>query len=204
VTVAANVWWAICASAPLAFAVGSWLTRRRYERRAAEIGQVRLRIDIRGRIVAAFGAVEDVLGYRREQLVGNDVTMLMPAHVAAEHGGYVRRFAASLAAGGGSSRVLGRRRLVSAVRGDGSEQPFVLQARPLLRPWGLRFEGTLQLVPCGGAGPEAIPREEQAPRLDWRWLRNLGHEVRTPMAAIQGHAESGGRLRALCSPAATT
>jgi len=173
----------------VALLAGGFRARRRQHQLTSELELVRIRIDVSGRILKISGPIADHLGFTPAQLLGEDVTRLMPAQIGQDHDGYVRRFAAALGEARGSSRVLGIRRLVHARHRDGSEVPFVLRASAMSVRGQRLFEGLLQPVPSQGVQPDQVQQDESAPSLDWRWLRNLGHEVRTPMAAIQGHAE---------------
>src|SRR5690606_15453190 len=64
---------------------------------------------------------ERLFGYRAAEVVGRNVSMLMPAAQAAEHDGYLSRYLAT-----GERRVIGIGREVTGRRRDGTEFPLEL------------------------------------------------------------------------------
>lgn len=72
-------------------------------------------IDQHGTVISANRATEAVFGWCPSALVGRPVTTLMPATTAAEHAGFLDRYLA-----GGTPQVIGHRRVLEAVRADGS------------------------------------------------------------------------------------
>jgi PAS domain S-box-containing protein len=78
-------------------------------------------IDQRGIMTSVNAATEKMFGYGREELVGQNVRMLMPAPYADEHDGYLKRYAATRQA-----RVIGLGREALARRKDGTTFPVDL------------------------------------------------------------------------------
>lgn len=74
-----------------------------------------------GRILMVNRAAEMMFGYGPSELLGQDVTILMPNPYAAEHEGYVRNYLET-----GVARIIGSGREVVAKRRDGSEFPIDL------------------------------------------------------------------------------
>lgn len=74
-----------------------------------------------GRIVMVNRAAELMFGYAPAELLGQDVTVLMPPPYADEHVGYVRNYLET-----GLARIIGSGREVVAKRQDGSEFPIDL------------------------------------------------------------------------------
>lgn len=78
-------------------------------------------IDTTGRIETVNGAAEQMFGYEPRELVGKDVTVLMPPPFAGEHAGYVDRYLRT-----GQPRIIGIGREVIGLRKDGTQFPIDL------------------------------------------------------------------------------
>lgn len=78
-------------------------------------------IDERGCIETVNGAAERLFGWTADELVGRNVSMLMPSPYKDEHDGYLRRYLAT-----GERRIIGIGREVPALRRDGTELPIDL------------------------------------------------------------------------------
>jgi two-component system sensor kinase FixL len=96
-------------------------------------------IDERGTILAANPAVEANFGYRPEELVGRDVSVLMPEPDHSAHRGYIRRFLAT-----GERRIIGIGREVLGLRRDGTTFPLDLAVTELTVRGERRFLGLLR------------------------------------------------------------
>ncbi|MFO0875350.1 MAG: PAS domain S-box protein [Phycisphaerales bacterium] len=78
-------------------------------------------IDLRGAILSASDSVLSVFGWRPSELIGRDVSVLMPEPHRSAHAGDLERYART-----GESRIMGRPRELEAVRRDGSIFPVEL------------------------------------------------------------------------------
>ncbi len=160
--------------------------RRARARFLDDAGIVCVRIDPAGKILQWSPAGTQVFGYEAAEVMHQNVSMLMPEPIASEHDGYLARFVQNHER---PSRVLGARRQVLGRHRDGRAIPLTLFVKPIRHRGKLAFEGLLQPIPDSGAQRQQPNQEDFSTELSWRWLRNLGHEIRTPMAGIQGHAE---------------
>ncbi|OJU24592.1 MAG: hypothetical protein BGN89_16665 [Alphaproteobacteria bacterium 64-6] len=78
-------------------------------------------IDSRGIVHAANPAVERMFGYAEAELIGRNVSMLMPDDLARAHDGFIARYLAT-----GDPRIIGIGREVTGQHKDGSSVPLHL------------------------------------------------------------------------------
>lgn len=78
-------------------------------------------IDERGNIISFSAAAERMFGYPEDELVGANISLLMPAGDGARHDGYIRRYLQT-----GERRIIGTGRTVTGRRRDGSTFPIEL------------------------------------------------------------------------------
>ncbi|MHC4427927.1 MAG: two-component system sensor histidine kinase NtrB [Planctomycetota bacterium] len=93
----------------------------RYEAILASTLDPVITIDSHGVIVAASDSTERVFGWTPEELVGRDVSVLMPEPHRGRHPEYLERYRRT-----GETTILGRPRELEAVRRDGSIIPIEL------------------------------------------------------------------------------
>lgn len=78
-------------------------------------------IDDRGQILSFSAAAERLFGYKEAELLGADVSILMPSPDRERHDGYVRHYLET-----GEKRIIGIGRVVFAQRKDGTTFPMEL------------------------------------------------------------------------------
>jgi PAS domain S-box-containing protein len=83
-------------------------------------------IDQHGVVVSVNPATQQMFGYVQEEMIGENVSMLMPAPFAEEHDSYLRRFLST-----GKARVIGSVREFHARRKDGTVFPIDLTVSEL-------------------------------------------------------------------------
>lgn len=147
-------------------------------------------IEESGTIESVNPATERVFGYRREELVGRNVSMLMPSPYRDEHDHYIARYL-----GTGEARVIGIGREVEAQRRDGSVFPADIAVSEVRLPDRRLFTGIVR---------DLTERREMEERARLRLedaahtarLLELGemcsgivHEVSQPLTAIVSFAE---------------
>jgi two-component system sensor kinase FixL len=95
-------------------------------------------IDAQGRIEAFNPAAERLFGYRESEVVGRNVTVLMPSPYREEHDQYLARYLAT-----GEAKIIGKGRAVTGLRRDGSVFPLHLSVGEMASTGERRFTGIL-------------------------------------------------------------
>ncbi|MBK9347188.1 MAG: diguanylate cyclase [Burkholderiales bacterium] len=96
--------------------------------------------------INAYGVVDSfnnaacrIFGYTREQVLGRNVSMLMPAPLREDHDGYLQRHRDT-----GEARILGTARQVQGQRQDGSTFPMTLSVTSVTRGGNTTFIGLVR------------------------------------------------------------
>ncbi|WGM38336.1 PAS domain-containing sensor histidine kinase [Caulobacter sp. NIBR1757] len=191
----------------IAFAITYWTERiRRYElASAAGIGELAgreavlrsildtgpdamLTMDARGVVTRFSAAAEKMFGWRPGEVVGHNVSMLMPEPYQGEHDGYIERYLRT-----GDRQIIGKSREVIGQRKDGSTFPMMLHVGEFRVGESLEFTGFVHdLTALAGAKAQG---EELRNQLSHVWRMNslgemaavLAHELNQPLSAISNY-----------------
>jgi two-component system sensor histidine kinase ChiS len=139
-------------------------------------------IDEHGIIESANRAVGRLFGYEPAQLIGRNVSLLMPAAHSKAHDAYLERYLQT-----GEARVVGIGREVEGLRGDGSTFPAELAVSEVRFGDQRRFTGIVRDITVRKQAEEALLR---ADALKDEFLANTSHELRTPLNGIIGIGQS--------------
>src|SRR5919204_2000356 len=115
-------------------------------------------IDVRGRIEAFNPAAERLFGYRKADVVGRNVSMLMPAPYRDEHDDYLARYLQT-----GHAKIIGIGREVTGRRADGSTFPLHLSVGEMSVNGERKFTGILHDL------SERVKLEERLRTSEARW-----------------------------------
>jgi PAS domain S-box-containing protein len=96
-------------------------------------------VDVAGTVSAFNRAAEEAFGWTAEEVLGRNVSMLMPEPDRSHHDGYLARYL-----GTGERRVIGSRREVLALRRDGTTFPCELSVGEVRAETGTVFTGFLR------------------------------------------------------------
>ena len=140
-------------------------------------------------------AAEQMFGYRADEVIGSNVSILMPPADGDRHDDYVQRFMTTREA-----RIIGKGREVQARRKDGSVFPANLAVGEVV--WGgeFRFVGMMRDLSDTKAAEERTLRQHQemikASRLTTmgEMAAAMAHELNQPLAAIANYASASLRL----------
>ena len=140
-------------------------------------------------IVKSFNpAAEQLFGYTREEVIGRNVSMLMPEPNRSRHDGYLRHYRET-----GEARIIGNRREETGQRKDGSTFPIDLDISEAFTPGGHIYVGGIRDISERKQAEKEIHAArlaaEEANQAKSAFLANMSHELRTPMNAILGYSE---------------
>jgi two-component system sensor kinase FixL len=144
-------------------------------------------IDARGSIEAFNPAAERLFGYRAAEVVGHNVTMLMPPPYREEHGRYLSRYLDT-----GDARVIGRGREVQGLRKDGRTFPLHLSVGEMAVSGERKFTGILHDLSDRVRMEEQL-REQAALAKLGEMAAVIAHEVKNPLAGMRGAIQVFGR-----------
>jgi two-component system sensor kinase FixL len=151
-----------------------------------------------GGLVRAFNpAAERLFGWRASEIVGRNVTLLMPPPHREEHDGHLGRYYST-----GERRVIGIGRVVVGERKDGSTFPMELALGEMRSGDGRFFTGFVRDL-TERRRTEARLQELQGELVHVSRLTALGemasalaHELNQPLTAIANYLKGSGRLLA--------
>jgi two-component system, LuxR family, sensor kinase FixL len=181
------------------------------ERRAAELAQreseLRLRsmldtvpdaivvIDERGVVQSFSPAAERLFGYAGREVVGRNVSMLMPAPYKEAHNAYLERYLKT-----GERRIIGIGRVVVGLRKNGETFPMELQVAEFGRAGSRFFTGFVRDLTEQQAAKRRI-QDLQAELLHASRLSVMGqmastmaHELNQPLTAVVNYLEAARHL----------
>ncbi len=149
-------------------------------------------IDERGHMVSFSAAAERLFGYTQADVVGANVTMLMPSPYRERHDGYLARYLNT-----GERRIIGIGRVVFAMRKDGSTFPMELAVGEAATGEGQRlFTGFIRDL------TERRRTEEKLEELQSELIHvarvsamgtmasTLAHELNQPITAVTNYVEA--------------
>jgi PAS domain S-box-containing protein len=145
-------------------------------------------IDSHGLIEDFNPAAERIFGYGRSDVLGRNVSLLMPEPDRSHHDDYIRRYLR-----GDGQGFVGHGREVTGLRADGTRFPLYLAISAAQVGERTVFTGVLRDITeqkqAEAVMLEAKEAAELANRAKSEFLANMSHELRTPLNAIIGFSE---------------
>ena len=146
-------------------------------------------ISSRGIIQSFNPAAERLFGWTSTEAIGQNVSILMDAHSAAQHDGFLSDFLRT-----GHAKVIGTGREVMAKRKNGSPFPAHLAVgHAVVSESNQFFVGYITDISTQKAHEQELEKArddaEAGLRAKTAFISNISHEIRTPMNAIRGFVE---------------
>ena len=146
-------------------------------------------IDSRGRIEAFNHAAEQMFGYQEAEVLGRNVSVLMPEPDRSRHDGYLHHHLET-----GERKIIGIGRSVTGVRRDGQQFPLHLSVGAMEIDGEKHFTGILHDLSRRTELEERLREATALARLG-EMAAVIAHEVRNPLAAVRGAVQViGSRL----------
>ena len=154
-------------------------------------------IDERGAIQSFSATAERLFGYTTDEVLGRNVSLLMPSPYREEHDGYLARYIAT-----GDAHIIGVGRTVVGLRKDGSTFPLELAVGEVAAREGRFFTGFIRDI-TERQDRERRLRTLQSELIHVARLNELGqfmsaltHEVTQPLGSIMNYSNGLTRLLA--------
>lgn len=144
-------------------------------------------------LIAAFNpAAERLFGYGEQEVIGQNVSILIPSPHREAHDSYLARYLET-----GVQKIIGIGREVTGRRRDGSTFPIHLSVGEMISSGGERqFTGILHDLTARVRMEEQLLEQAGLARLG-EMAALIAHEVKNPLAGIRGAVQViGGRLPA--------
>lgn len=144
-------------------------------------------VDADGRIRLANAQCENLFGYTREELIGQQVEILVPDGIRPQHPELRASFHRAP-----TTRAMGAKSELHARRKDGSLFPVDIGLSPLPGHNGANIQVAVSIRDITERKQAEVElkaakqKAEEATRLKSLFLANMSHEIRTPMNAIIG------------------
>jgi len=166
--------------------------RERIERHTRAILQTAvdgvITITDRGIIETVNPAALSIFGYREDDLIGRNVSMLMPEPDRSQHDGYLHNHIRL-----GTQKIIGIGREVVGKRANGEEFPMHLSVSRMDVGEVTSFAGIIRDITMEHAAMqeviEAKEAAEVANKAKTSFLNSMGHELRTPLNAVIGFSQ---------------
>lgn len=148
-------------------------------------------IDTRGTITEFNKTAERLFGYRKEEVIGRNVSLLMPQPYQREHDGYIGNYI-----GTGVPKIIGRGREVEALRKDGSIFPIDLAVAEMQAGGERGFIGVIRDISERHRSDRRV-RELHTQLIHVARLSAMGelasslaHELNQPLTAVVNYTEA--------------
>jgi PAS domain S-box-containing protein len=141
-----------------------------------------------GYIVTTNPAITKILGYKVEDLIGKNISLLMPSPHQEMHDQYIQTYLRT-----GVSTILKKGREVIGITKSGESIPFFLSISEIKYDNKIFFAGILRDISKEKAYQNLIIKQkeiaQEASQAKSQFLGHISHELRTPLNIIKGYAQ---------------
>ena len=145
-------------------------------------------INHRGNIETFNPAAEELYGYTAAEVIGKNISMLMPEPYHKEHDNYLKRYAAT-----GEGHIIGIEREVVGRHKNGNTFPMELAVSEMRVGEERHFTGVVHDITMRKQAEELLQRaKEKAEKANIAkdsFLATMSHEIRTPLSGMLGMME---------------
>ncbi|MCM0148754.1 response regulator [Photobacterium galatheae] len=147
-----------------------------------------IKISHRGIILSYNASAERILGYHESEVLGKNISMLMPEPYRSAHNSYLDNYLKT-----GRARIIGIGREVTALHKNGLMKPIRLSLGESKLHGVSTFVGVITDISQQKKMEDELRRSKEkaeiAAQAKSTFLANMSHELRTPMNAIIGFSE---------------
>ncbi|MGE4499706.1 MAG: PAS domain S-box protein [Hydrogenovibrio sp.] len=142
-------------------------------------------IDSKGIVIEVNRAIEKMFGYAMDEILGQNISVLMPNPYRDAHDGYLETYLKTR-----QKNVIGRTRRVEGMKKSGECFPVDLSVSEVQLNDTVVFTGVIRDITEQVAVEETMAQARdqaiQSAQLKSEFLANMSHEIRTPMNGVMG------------------